>query len=45
MDCRKVVLVRKGWRVGEEVLRGWSGSGDKVNDGEEEAGRKNHVLG
>ena len=45
MDCGYTVFVREGWGVGEEMLRWWGGSGDEIQDQEEDAGRKKHLLG
>ena len=45
MDCGYTVFVREGWGVGEEMLRWWGGSGDEIQDQEEDAGIKKHLLG
>ena len=44
MDCGDTVVGGDGWGVGEEILGLWSGSGDEVEDREEEAGREKHLL-
>lgn len=44
MNCRDMVF-GEGLGVGEEMLRGWGGGGGEWEDGEEEAGKEEHLLG
>ena len=43
MDCGDTVVREEGWGIGEEILRVWGGSGDEVDNREEEASREKHL--